>query len=126
MPVRPATLTAAAVVVLIEGLAALGEGLYVGLETIIGRPSDAMSALALAGLAVAGGAAIIALAWGLWQVRSWARGPSVVIQIIAAPMGFTMIGGGQYALGVALLACAAVALVGLLTPPTTQALYPDG
>lgn len=119
---RPATLAVAAAVVAAEGLLAVVLGGYVAVETVIGRPSDMVTAIAVAGFGLLVGAALLWVAWGLWQVLRWSRGPAVVTQIFALPVAFSLIGSAQYGYGIPLVAAAAVALVTLLAPASTHAL----
>ncbi|MEU6414189.1 hypothetical protein [Microbispora sp. NPDC046933] len=119
---RPGTLTVAAAVLAAEGLLALVLGGYVGVETVIGQPSDMVTSIAVAGFGVLGGALLLWVAWGLWQVLRWSRGPAVVTQIFALPVAISLIQSAQYAFGVPLIAAAAVALVALLAPASTHAL----
>jgi hypothetical protein len=121
---RPATLTVAAALLAAEGLLALALGGYVAVETVAGQESDLVTALAVAGFAVLLGAGLLWVAWGLWQVLRWSRGPAVVAQIFALPVvALPLISGGRYGLGVPLTAAAVVALITLLAPATTRALY---
>lgn len=54
---RPATLTVAAAVLAAEGLLAVVMGGYVGVETLIGKATDLVTGIAVAGFGVLGGAA---------------------------------------------------------------------
>ncbi|MEV7808339.1 hypothetical protein AB0O28_35855 [Microbispora sp. NPDC088329] len=119
---RPATLTVAAAVLAAEGLLALVMGGFVGVETVIGQPTDLVTSIAVAGFGVLGGALLLWVAWGLWQVLRWSRGPAVVTQIFALPVAISLIQSAQYAFGVPLVAAAVVALVALLAPASTHAL----
>ncbi|MBP2703413.1 hypothetical protein JOL79_06320 [Microbispora sp. RL4-1S] len=119
---RPATLVVAGAVLAAEGLLALALGGYVAVETLTARASDLVSALAEAGLAVVAGAALLWVAWGLWQALRWSRGPAVVTQIFVVPVAITLIQGGQYGYGVPLVVAAVVALAALLAPASTRAL----
>jgi hypothetical protein len=119
---RPATLTVAAVVLAAEGLFALILGGYAGIGTLVGRPADMSTALAEAALGVLVGAGVLWVAWGVWQTERWSRGPGVVTQIFVLPVAFSLIGSGQYAYGVPLVAAAVVGLVALLAPRSTEAL----
>lgn len=125
MSTRPATLSAAAVVEALEGAAVLAVGLYVGAEAVIGRPHDLASAIALAFMAVLGGAGIIAVGWGLWQVRRWGRAPALLTQIFTVIVAVSMIQSRRQALGGVLVAIAVVAAAALLSPPTTRALIDE-
>ena len=119
---RPGTLTVAAAVLAAEGLLALVLGGYVGVETVIGDPTDLITSIAVAGFGVLGGVALLWVARGLWLVLRWSRGPAVVTQIFALPVAISLIQSAQYAYGVPLVAAAVVALVMLLTPTSTHAL----
>ncbi|GII58912.1 hypothetical protein Pth03_73010 [Planotetraspora thailandica] len=123
---RPATLTVAAVVLAAEGLLALALGCYAGIGTLVGQPADMSTALAEAALGVLIGAGLLWVAWGVWQIERWSRGPGVVTQIFALPVSFSLIGGGQYAYGVPLVVAAVVGLVALLAPKSTEALMGEG
>ncbi|GIH57262.1 hypothetical protein Mro02_41760 [Microbispora rosea subsp. aerata] len=112
----------AAAVLAAEGLLALVMGGYVGVETVIGKPTDLVTSIAVAGFGVLGGALLFWVAWGLWQVLRWSRGPAVVTQIFALPVALSLIQSAQYAFGVPLIAAAAVGLVTLLAPASTHAL----
>ncbi|MGW5266468.1 hypothetical protein ACWEQG_36295 [Microbispora sp. NPDC004025] len=119
---RPGTLTVATAVLAAEGLLALVLGGYVGVETVVGEPTDVITSIAVAGFGVLGGAALLWVARGLWLVLRWSRGPAVVTQIFALPVAISLIQSAQYAFGVPLIAAAAVALVTLLAPASTRAL----
>lgn len=123
---RPFTLLVAAVAVAIEGLTAVAIGGWVAYETLIGAADDVMSSLVLAGFALAVGAGLVWVAWGILQLMRWSRGPAVVTQIFAVPLAISLIQAGQLAWGVPLIVAAAVILVTLLAPPTTHALMGDG
>jgi hypothetical protein len=122
---RPATLSAAAVVEALEGVAVLAVGLYVGIEAVIGRPHDLASAVALAFMAVLGGAGIIAVGWGLWQVRRWGRAPALLTQIFTLIIAVSMFQSHRAVLGAVLVVVAVAGAVALLSPPTTRALVDD-
>lgn len=122
---RPATLSAAAVVEALEGVAVLAVGLYVGVEAVVGRPHDLASAVALAFMAVLGGAGIIAVGWGLWQVRRWGRAPALLTQIFTVIVAVSMIQSRRQVLGTALIVVAVAGAAALLSPPTTKALIDE-
>ncbi|MBX6382635.1 MAG: hypothetical protein IRZ07_06620 [Microbispora sp.] len=97
-------------------------GGYVGVETVIGRPTDMVTSIAVAGFGVACGAVLLWVAWGVWQVLRWSRGPAVVTQIFVLPVAISLIQSAQYGFGVPLIAAAVVGLVTLLAPASTRAL----
>lgn len=121
---RPRRLTAAAVLTAAEGLAIAAAGLYMVGLGVFGRPASAQQALF-------GGVTVLVLAAlpltavrGLLAARRWSRGPATATQLVALPVGYTMIqaGGGWLAAGVAVMAVAVVTLVLLINPTTTDAL----
>ncbi|MFD9942310.1 hypothetical protein ACFWYW_19505 [Nonomuraea sp. NPDC059023] len=121
---RPGTLLVAAVLVALEGLVALGLGVYVAVEAIVGRPESMTSAVAEAGFGLLVGAGLLWVAWGgLFKVERWGRAPSVLTQIFMIPVAVTLIQADRPALGFPLMAVALVGLGVLLAPPTTKALY---
>lgn len=119
---RPATIAVAAAVLAAEGLFALVLGGYVAVETLIGKPTDTVTSLAVAGFGLLTGAGLLWVAVGLWQMLRWSRGPAVVTQIFALPVAISLIQAEQYGYGVPLVAAVAVALVTVLAPPSTRAL----
>jgi predicted alternative tryptophan synthase beta-subunit len=119
---RPVTLSAAAAIEALEGIAVLTVGLYVGVEAIVGSPNDLASAVVLALMAVAAGAAIVAVGRGLWQARRWGRAPALLTQIFAVIAAISMIQSSRQAIGVLLIAVAVAGAATLLSPPSTRAL----
>jgi len=121
--VRPRTLTAAAGLEAAEGVAALAFGLFVGWETLVGKPLDAGGAVGVTVLAVLGGAGMLAVARGLLLVRRWGGAPAVVTQLLALFIAWNLVQSDQLAYGLPLAACAIVAAILVLSRPSTQALY---
>lgn len=122
---RPITITSAAVLEALLGLVLAAEGLYILVNTVLGRATDLTFAIPLTVFAFGGAAVLCYVAWGLYGVHDWARTPVVLTQIFALVIAYYLWTSGQYALsaGVAVVAVAALALV--LAPPTTAALFPD-
>lgn len=124
---RPLTLLIAAAVVALEGLIALGLGVFVGVESLTGQPDDLTSAMAEAVFGLLIGAGLLWVAWGgLFRMERWGRAPAVLTQIFMLPVGGTLITSGQPLLGIPLVVAALAGLATLLAPPTTHALYGDG
>ncbi|GAA3712666.1 hypothetical protein GCM10022224_092800 [Nonomuraea antimicrobica] len=127
MNARPLTLLIAAVVVALEGLVALGLGVFVAVETLVGAPDDMTSAAAEAVFGLLVGAGLLWVAWGgLFRMERWGRSPAVLTQIFMLPVGVTLTQSGWPQLGIPLIAVAVAGLVTLLAPPTTRALYGSG
>ncbi|MEU0566337.1 hypothetical protein ABZ297_13195 [Nonomuraea sp. NPDC005983] len=126
MSQRPLTLIIAAAVVALEGLVALGLGLYVAVETLLGKPENLTSALAEAAFGVLIGAGLLWVAGGgLFRVERWGRSPGVLAQIFMIPVAITLIQSDKPLIGIPLIVVALVGLGTLLAPPTTTALYGD-
>jgi hypothetical protein len=121
---RPWTLLAAALIVALEGLVALGLGLYVAVETLAGAAEDITSALAESVFGVLIGAGLLWVAWGgLYKMERWGRSPSVLAQIFVLPVAITLIQSDKPLYGIPLIVVAVAGLGTLLAPPTTHALY---
>ncbi|MFI0419554.1 hypothetical protein [Spongiactinospora sp. 9N601] len=125
MSKRPLSLVVAAVVVAVEGLVALVLGGYVGVMTVVGKPSDLVTSIVVAAFGLLAGAGLLWVGWGLFTGQRWGRAPGVLTQIFALPVAITLIQSGQAAPGVPLAAVAVIGLGGLFAPPTTQALFGD-
>ena len=119
---RPALLMGAAVLVGLEGLALFGLGI---LELANLHADRVVLAVTTALFFLLMGAGLLACARGLAQVRSWARGPAVAVQLITLLLSFSF-WGAQTRPGAIVLALVAVsALVGVLSPASTRALAED-
>ncbi|MBE1587428.1 hypothetical protein ACFPOI_36865 [Nonomuraea angiospora] len=124
---RPVTLVIAAAIVALEGLVALGLGVFVAVETLISTPANLTTAIAESAFGVLVGAGLLWVAWGgLFRMERWGRSPGVLTQIFMVPISVTLIQSGQPQLGIPLIVIAVAGLATLLAPPTTHALYGDG
>ncbi|WP_395110335.1 hypothetical protein [Actinomadura sp. SCN-SB] len=119
MPKRPFTVNAAAALEALEGAAAIVIGLIVAWEVIRGEAVDAASAVGVTVLALAGGAGMLACARGLLRADSWSRAPTVITQLFALPIAWTLWQSEQYGYGIPLGLVAASALILVLSPPST-------
>src|SRR5262245_10471488 len=68
------------------------------------------------------GAGLGYCAWGLFRVRSWARGPVVACQLIGLLLSFSFWGGETTPVAVVILVVSLVVLLGVLHPLSTRAL----
>lgn len=118
-------LISGAVIEALEGVTALGFGLYIGIEALVGKPHDMASALAVAALLLGAGAAMLAVARGLLRRMSWARSPAVLTQLFAIFIAYNLYQSKQTIFAAVLAACAVVALIMLFVPGTTRALTQD-
>lgn len=121
---RPARLTAAAALTAVEGLALAALGAYMLIDGLTGSPDSPQQA-EMGGLTVLALAVLpLVAARGLWLRRRWSRGPSLITQIVALPVAWTLVhgGGALVAGGVVLAVAALVVLVLLVNPTATEAL----
>ena len=89
------------------------------------RAYDSFDLWLLVGLTVFAALALGAIARGLTRRRRWARSPSVLTQLLAIPVGVDAASTGVGWVGVPLVICAVLGLVGLFAPSTTHELAGD-
>lgn len=116
------TLITGAAIEAVQGAAALGFGLFVGWETIVGKSVDLASAIGVTLLAIFGGAGMLLVARGLMRGQRWSRSPAVLTQLFAIPVSVSLIQSDQYGIGVPLVALAIAALVLILSKPSNDVL----
>ena len=68
------------------------------------------------------GGALVWCASGLWRVRSWARSPVVVVQLITLLTAWSFVGGETTWVAAVLAVVSVAVLVGVLHPRSTAAL----
>jgi hypothetical protein len=118
-PRPPWTLLVAAVLVGLEGLFL---AFTAGLELLDLHSGRVTLGITTAAFFLALAAGLGCCAWGLFRVRSWARGPVVAGQLIGVLLSFSFWGGETTpAAAVILVVCLAV-LLGVLHPASTRAL----
>ena len=116
-------LTAVLIVVAVEVVALAASALAALVSLLVGHAHDSLDA-SLVVVFAALGAVALALVWhGLRRLRRWSRAPVVLVELLALPVGYNLIGNGVWWAGVPLLACAIVGLVGIFAPSTTQLLF---
>jgi hypothetical protein len=106
-----------------------GEAVALGLLTgfliyqdLTESATDLVSALFVTGFAVAGTAALWALAVALGRRRAGARAPAIVLQLMLLPVGYYMTQGGLGWLGIPLIALGLLVCGLLVSTPTNRAL----
>jgi len=122
-PGPPSALRRAAALVVAEAAALLGIGAFSLVRTGAGAAREPLGAVLGVGFELGTAVVLLVLARGLWRLRGWARGPLVVVQLLALPVGFTLaVEAGRWLYGgpVLLLACSVLYL--LLTPEARLAL----
>ena len=75
---------------------------------------------------VAYGAAMVVCAWGLQRLRTWARGPVLLAQLIWLGLAWNFRHGDTLPIAIALAVPAVVVLVGMLVPASVEALERGG
>ncbi len=118
----PAPVRRAALVTAAEGAVLVGFAIYVAVSAAVSTPDRLADALALAAFATAGGVLLGALARSLAGLRSWARSPVVVLQILFLPVGVSLIQAGRGVVGAGVLLLAGSVLYLLFTPQSRAAL----
>ncbi|WP_207946412.1 hypothetical protein [Actinomadura sp. 7K507] len=119
MSKRPITVQAAAALEAAEGLVAVGFGVYTGVETAAGAAVDPASAIGVTVLALGGGLGMLASARGLLRAEPWSRSPTVLTQLFALPVAWTLWQSERPAIAIPLALVAVLALVTVLSPPST-------
>ena len=120
-----------ALISVLQGVALLGYAIFDIIEAItvgITGPAPVSNSTALTLqilLFVIFGAGLIAVAWGWWQVRRWARAPFVLAQLIALVVGVPLAQAAEATARVPGILLSMVAVIGLVLvflPKTTQSL----
>ncbi len=122
---RPLNVVIAAALQALIGLVIAYEGGRVLVEMAQGRGSASFS-VPLAILAFGAAAAVCYVAWGLFTLQSWSRGPVVLTQIFMLIIAYSMYTSGQMAVSVGMAATAVAVLALVLSGPVTAVLFPGG
>ncbi|MFD0683016.1 hypothetical protein [Actinomadura fibrosa] len=122
---RPGTVHVAAALEAAEGLAAVGFGVFTGVETAAGAAVDPVSGIGVTVLALAGGLGMLACARGMLRADAWSRAPTVLTQLFALPVAWSLWQSERPGIALPLGAAAVVTLVAVLSPPSTAWLVQD-
>jgi hypothetical protein len=122
---RPITVRAAAVLEGAEGLGAVAFGVYTGVETAAGAAVDPVSAIGVTVLALAGGLGMLACARGLLRGAQGSRAPTVLTQLFALPVAWSLWQSDRPGIAVPMGIVAVLALVAVLSPASTAWLVHD-
>jgi hypothetical protein len=120
---RPVLLVVAAALTALEGLVLL---VYAVLELASVNADRASVAVTTAVFFAVVGGALLVCASGLARVRSWARSPVVVVELITLLTAWSFVGGETTWVAVILAAVSIAVLFCLLHPRSTAALAADG
>jgi hypothetical protein len=115
----PAPLVVAASLVAVEGLLVVGYGVLEAASLTVGRLT---MGLTTAVFFLGYGAGLLVCAWALRGLRSWARSPVVLAQLIQLGLAWSFRGGETTYVAVGLALAAVVVLVGVLHPASIDAL----
>ncbi|MER6813262.1 hypothetical protein ABT299_28680 [Spirillospora sp. NPDC000708] len=122
---RPNTVRAAAALEGAEGLGAVAFGVYTGVETAAGAAVDPVSAIGVTVLALAGGVGMLACARGLLRGAQGSRAPTVLTQLFALPVAWSLWQSDRPEIALPMGLVAVLALVAVLSPPSTAWLVRD-
>jgi hypothetical protein len=116
-PECPRSVRWAAGVVALEALCALGGGVLLAVLTLTSTALSVRNAVGEAVFAVLAAVGLALCARGMWRVAAWSRAPVVVMQLLLGLLGYTTaFQGNNPAVGIPMLALAAVELYLLATP----------
>jgi hypothetical protein len=118
----PAPLVVAASLVAVEGVVLV---LLAALELGSLSASRLTMGLTTAAFFLVYGAALLLFAWAVHRVRSWARSPIVLAQLIQLGLAWNLRGSPTTLIAVALALVAVIVVVGLLHPDSMEALTGD-
>lgn len=116
----PWTVLAAAALVAVQGLAAIGFAVF-ALLSVRSAMLGAGAVFGEAGTALLAGALLLAVARSLLRGRLWGRTPAVVVQILLLPVGYSLlVPSHQVLAGVVVLLVALAGLGLLLCAPSRE------
>lgn len=75
---------------------------------------------------IAYGVGIGLCGWGLLDLHRWARGPTLLIELLNLGLAWSLWGGATWGVAVALAVPSAVVLICILLPTSVEALEADG
>ena len=125
MPPAGRTLAWCASLVALEAVGLLAAAVFYLVELVVADAGDPVRALVTAALALAAGAGLALVARGLLHRRRWARAPALVTNLILLPVGYGLVQGGRWYVGLPLLLLGVAVLVLLFAPATAAALDED-
>ena len=115
----PAPLVTAAGLTLVEGLLTamygIGEAVHISSQRLVMGVTTSVFFIVY-------GAAMVLCAWGLNRLRTWARGPVLLAQLMFLGLAWNFREGDTLPLAIAMAVPAALVLVGMLMPSSVDAL----
>lgn len=117
----PSTVRQAAVLVALEGAAAVVAAVVFVIRGLAGADQHVVSGFGNAAWFALIGAGVLAGAWALWTGRRWGRGIAVFAQLLLLPVTWYIgVGSHQWAYAIPIAVVALAALVLLFSPSTLQ------
>jgi len=117
----PATVRQAAVLVALEGAAALVAAAVYIVSGLGGPNEPGLNKFGTAAWFAIIGGCVLAAGWALWTGRRWGRGVAVFAQLLLLPVAWYLaVGSGQWIYGIGLAVVALVTLVQLFSPSAVQ------
>jgi hypothetical protein len=113
----PITLRVAAVLVGLEGVTLVGVSLVYAGFILVGEPHNRALALFGAGIGLAFGATLVAAGRGLGRRQRPAYSPTLLIELLAVPVGVGLIQGNQPLIAIAVLVPSIAVLALLIGTP---------
>jgi hypothetical protein len=119
---RPARLTTAAALTGLEGAVIAVFGLVSLVLLFFGEPDGLVQALTMALTVLALAALPLTAARGIWLRRRWSRGPALITQLLALPVGWQMAqNGGLWTVAGVAIGLMALTVLGCLATPAAAA-----
>ena len=123
----PSTVRQAAVLVGLEGAAAVLAAVLFVIRGLTGADQHVVNGFGPGATSAVLGAAVLAAGWALWNGRAWGRGLAVFAQLLLLPVAWYMgVGSHQWGYAIPLAVLAAAILVLLFSPATLQWLASPG
>jgi hypothetical protein len=117
----PATVRQAAVLVGLEGAAAVVAAVVFVVRALAGADQHVVSGFGNAAWFAVIGAAVLAAGWALWTGRRWGRGVAVFAQLLLLPVTWYLgVGSHQWFYAIPIAVVAVITLVLLFSPATLQ------
>ncbi|GAA2054249.1 hypothetical protein GCM10009839_72930 [Catenulispora yoronensis] len=124
-PQVPRPLLAAAAVVAVQALVALGYTVWLLVEAFVGTPREQGQAIAVAVTFLILAAPLPLVARGLLRANMRARTPAVMLQLLSLWIAYFMVKAGFWVGAVPTVAAAVAGLAGVFAPASTAALTRD-
>lgn len=97
-----------------------------GVAELVSRHRDPGFGVGAAIFFIAYGAGIAFCGWGLLDLHRWARGPTLLIELLNLGLAWSLRGGGTWGAALGLAIPSVLILVCILLPASVEALESDG